>query len=111
VPVRPARNRKTRRAVPEAARRAGGVAIVLGKSEANACMAALEAEPDVAMSAGTLAEALIVAHRRNVAKNVARQHSCPSLFVGDDFSKTDLESVLERSHSRSPTQPPTPTRT
>ena len=25
---------------------------------------------------------------------VAKEHSCPLLFVGDDFSKTDLESAL-----------------
>lgn len=25
---------------------------------------------------------------------VAKEHSCPLLYVGDDFSKTDLESAL-----------------
>jgi ribonuclease VapC len=25
---------------------------------------------------------------------LAKEHSCPLLFVGDDFSKTDIESVL-----------------
>jgi ribonuclease VapC len=25
---------------------------------------------------------------------VAKEHSCPLLFVGNDFSKTDLQSVL-----------------
>jgi ribonuclease VapC len=94
------------------------------------------------ISAGTVAEALIVADRRNVAEEmtrlidglgfeivsvtpasarriaaayaqwgrgahpaglnfgdcisyvVAKEHSCPLLFIGDDFSKTDLESAL-----------------
>jgi ribonuclease VapC len=47
------------------------MAIVLGGPEAELCMAALEAEPNVVMSAGTLAEALIVADRRNVAQAMA----------------------------------------
>ena len=25
---------------------------------------------------------------------LAKEHSCPLLFIGDDFSKTDIESVL-----------------
>jgi len=118
------------------------MAIVLGEVESGACIAALEIESDVLISAGTVAEALIVAGRRNVsdvmtdlieglslnvvavtpasahriaqaydrwgrgmhpaglnfgdcfAYEVARENSCRLLFVGDDFSKTDLESVL-----------------
>jgi ribonuclease VapC len=118
------------------------LAIVLGDAQASACMAVLEAEVELLISAGTVAEALIVAARRNVteevaklidglgfdvvavtpaaarriaeayerwgkgvhpaglnfgdcfAYEVAKEHSCPLLFVGDDFSKTDLESAL-----------------
>jgi ribonuclease VapC len=43
------------------------MAIVLGEPEAGACMDVLEAEPEVLVSAGTVAEALIVSGRRNVA--------------------------------------------
>ena len=28
------------------------------------------------------------------AYEIAKEHSCPLLYVGDDFSKTDLESAL-----------------
>ena len=118
------------------------MAIVLGEADADACMATLETEPVVLISAGTVAEALIVAARRKVAKEmsklidglgfdvvtvtaasarriaaayenwgkgvhpaglnfgdcfayeVAKAHDCRLLFVGDDFSKTDVESVL-----------------
>jgi ribonuclease VapC len=118
------------------------MAIVLGEAEADACMAILETEPAVLISAGTVAEALIVAARRKVAEEmaklidglgfdivtvtaasarrvaaayerwgkgvrpaglnfgdcfayeVARAHDCRLLYVGDDFSKTDVESVL-----------------
>ncbi|HWJ36275.1 MAG TPA: type II toxin-antitoxin system VapC family toxin [Steroidobacteraceae bacterium] len=118
------------------------LAIVLGDAQASACMAVLETEVELLISAGTVAEALIVAARRNVteevaklidglgfdvvavtpaaarriaeayerwgkgvhpaglnfgdcfAYEVAKEHSCPLLFVGDDFSKTDLESAL-----------------
>jgi ribonuclease VapC len=115
------------------------LAIVLGKPEADACIAVLEAENEVLISAGTLAEALIVAARRNVADEMttlidglgfsvvpvthtsahriaqaydrwgkgqhpaglnfgdcfsyelAKEHSCRLLFVGNDFTKTDLK--------------------
>lgn len=118
------------------------MAIVLDEPSAAACIAALEAEDEVLISAGTMAEALIVSARRNVgeevarlidglgftvvtvtpasarriaeayrrwgkgrsaaalnfgdcfAYEVAREHACRLLFVGDDFSKTDLEGVL-----------------
>jgi ribonuclease VapC len=117
------------------------MAIVLGGAEADACIKVLEAETEVLVSAGTVAEALIVAARRNIgeemarlidglgfeivtvtpasarriaqayerwgkgvhpaslnfgdcfAYEVAKEHSCRLLFVGDDFSKTDVESV------------------
>ena len=118
------------------------MAIVLNESSADACMAALEAEDDLLISAGTVAEALIVSARRNVgnevsslidglgfeivtvtpaaarrialaytqwgkgvnpaalnfgdcfAYEVAKEHACRLLYVGDDFSKTDIEGVL-----------------
>jgi ribonuclease VapC len=118
------------------------MAIVLNEPQAEACIAALEADDDIMISAGTVAEALIVAARRNVlaemesvidglgfevvtitpaaarriaqayekwgkgvnpaalnfgdcfAYEVARDHNCKLLFIGDDFSKTDIESVL-----------------
>lgn len=118
------------------------MAIVLGDEQADACAKILEADPDVVISAGTAAEALIVAARRNVvdemaklidglgfevvavtassarqiaaaydrwgkgvhpaglnfgdcfAYEVAKSHDCGLLYVGDDFSKTDVKSVL-----------------
>jgi ribonuclease VapC len=118
------------------------MAIVLGEPEADACIAALESETEVLISAGTLAEALIVSVQRNVGAEVAgiveglgfevvmvtpaaarriaqaygrwgrgqhraalnfgdcfsyevaKEHDCRLLFVGDDFSKTDIEGVL-----------------
>ncbi len=118
------------------------MAIVLNESAADACIAALETDDEVLISAGTVAEALIVAARRNVveeisklidefgfqvvtvttaaarriadayehwgkgihpaalnfgdcfAYEVAKEHGCPLLYVGEDFSKTDIESVL-----------------
>jgi ribonuclease VapC len=118
------------------------MAIVLNEKEADACMAALEAEENILISAGTVAEALIVAARRNVggevaslidglgfdvvavtpasarhiaqayaqwgkginpaslnfgdcfAYAVAKENSCRLLYVGDDFVKTDIASVL-----------------
>lgn len=48
------------------------MAILLSKPEAAACIAALEAEDDLLLSSGTLAEALIVAGRRNVAEEMER---------------------------------------
>jgi ribonuclease VapC len=118
------------------------IAIVLNEKEADACIAALEAEENILISAGTVAEALIVAARRNVggevaslidglgfdvvavtpasarriaqayaqwgkginpaslnfgdcfAYAVAKENSCRLLYVGDDFAKTDVTSVL-----------------
>jgi ribonuclease VapC len=118
------------------------MAIVLNEPQADACIAVLAAEEDLLISAGTLAEALIVAARRNVGEEIARlidglgfevvsvtsasarrvaeaharwgknrhpaalnfgdcfayeaamEHGCRLLFVGDDFSQTDVESVL-----------------
>ena len=118
------------------------MAIVLNEPEAAGCIAALSAEDDLLISAGTVAETLIVSGRRNVAQEaarlinglgfeivsitpasarriveaydrwgkgihpaalnfgdcfayeVAKERGCPLLYVGDDFSLTDVESVL-----------------
>ena len=118
------------------------MAIALGETEAEVCIKILETETEIVISAGTVAEALIVADRRNVGDEmirlidglgfeivsvtpasarriaaayarwgrgahpaglnfgdcfsyeVANEHSCPLLYVGDDFSKTNLESAL-----------------
>ena len=118
------------------------MAIVLHEAEADRCKAALEEESELLISAGTVAEALIVAARRNLveemnrlidgigfeiesvtpasarrivtayarwgrgahpaglnfgdcfAYEVAKEHSCPLLYVGEDFAKTDLQSAL-----------------
>jgi ribonuclease VapC len=118
------------------------MAIALNEKEADACISALEAEDNILISAGTVAEALIVAARRNVGEEmaslidglgfdivavtpasarrialayaqwgkginraalnfgdcfayaVAKENSCGLLYVGDDFSRTDIASVL-----------------
>jgi ribonuclease VapC len=118
------------------------MAIVLDEPAADACIAALEAEDEILISAGTVAEALIVSARRNVdaevsgiidqlgfrivavtpasarriadayqrwgrgqhpaalnfgdcfAYEVAKEHACRLLYIGDDFAKTDIEAVL-----------------
>lgn len=48
------------------------MAIVLNGPEAGACAGALEAEDRLLISAGTVAEALIVAGRRNVGEEMRR---------------------------------------
>lgn len=48
------------------------MAIVLNEAEADACIATLEAEAEIVISAGTVAEALIVSARRNVGEEMAR---------------------------------------
>ena len=118
--------------------------ILLDGPQANECIAALELEDELLISAGTMAEALIVAGRRNVgdelgalidglgfeivavtpasarriaqaydqwgkgrhpaglnfgdcfAYEAAKEHDCRLLYVGDDFAKTDIESVIAR---------------
>jgi ribonuclease VapC len=114
------------------------MAIILDEPPSNACIAALEAADEILISAGTVAESLIVAARRGVgdemkslvndlglnvipltqasaeriaqvysrwgkglhpaglnlgdcfAYDVAREHGCALLYVGDDFAKTDI---------------------
>ncbi|PZU07811.1 type II toxin-antitoxin system VapC family toxin [Sphingomonas sp.] len=118
------------------------MAIVLDEPKAAACISAIETEDELVISAGTLAEALIVSARRNVgeevadlidglgvevvgvsaaaarriafayskwgkgvhpaglnfgdcfAYEVAKERGCRLLYVGDDFSKTDIESAI-----------------
>jgi ribonuclease VapC len=48
------------------------MAIVLGEAEADACIAALEIADEIMISAATIAEALIVAARRNVGDEMAK---------------------------------------
>lgn len=118
------------------------MAIALDEPMAEACKAALAAEDDLVVSAGTLAEVLIVSIGRGIvaemaefldqfqfnvvpvtaaaarrvgqayeqwgrglhpaglnfgdccAYAVAKEQGCRLLYVGDDFAKTDIESVL-----------------
>lgn len=118
------------------------MAIVLNEPSAEACMAAIEGADGLLISAGTVAEALIVSERRNVGTEVAElisglgfeivsvtsasarriadaygrwgkgvhpaalnygdcfayevavEHGCPLLYVGDDFAQTDVKSAL-----------------
>src|SRR5271154_3679797 len=48
------------------------MAIALGEAEAEACIRVLETETEIVISAGTMAEALIVAARRNVGEEMTR---------------------------------------
>lgn len=48
------------------------MAIILNEPEADACIAALEAEDHLLISAATVAEAQIVASRRNVGREMER---------------------------------------
>jgi ribonuclease VapC len=118
------------------------MAILLDETEASDCMAALTAAETVLISAGTVAQCLIVAERRGIGPDmqelidrfgfeivavtpvgarrvaeayarygkgvhpaslnfgdcfayaVAAEHACPLLYVGEDFRRTDLASVL-----------------
>jgi ribonuclease VapC len=70
------------------------MAIVLDEPEADACMAVLEAEQDILISAATLAEALIVSGRRNVDEEVA------SLIEGLGFEIVDVTATAARRVAR-----------
>ena len=118
------------------------IAVLLGEKQAQHCLAVLAAESKILISAGTVAEALIVAGRRNIAPEMKRLiedvgfevvdvtsasaqrialayerwgkgvnsaglnfgdcfayelaacNCCPLLFIGEDFSKTDIRSAL-----------------
>jgi ribonuclease VapC len=117
------------------------MAILLGEPQAEAVMATIETAEALCLSAGTLAEALIVAERRSVGAEMrqlieglgvevvavtatgaeavaasyrawgkgldpaglnfgdcfghalATERACPLLFVGEDFSRTDIRSA------------------
>ncbi|MBO0132353.1 type II toxin-antitoxin system VapC family toxin [Agrobacterium burrii] len=118
------------------------MAILLDEPTADACATALETDDSLLISAGTLAEAMIVAQRRGrsrefemlieglsveirpvtpksahgiseayhrwgkgihpaglnfgdcFAYELAKTEGCPLLYVGNDFSRTDIVSVL-----------------
>jgi ribonuclease VapC len=118
------------------------MAVILREERARDCLAVLRSEETFIMSAGTLAECLIVSGARGLrtqtaqllaalevgvvdvtaatahraaeiygrwgkgnhpaglnygdcfAYDVARQHGCPLLYVGDEFGRTDVESAL-----------------
>jgi ribonuclease VapC len=122
------------------------MAILLREPQGAACSVALSAADELAMSAGTLAEALVVADRRGIgtemrallavfpievcpvdavfaqrvadsytnwgkgahrasldladcfAYALAADRGAPLLFVGNDFSRTDITSVLTQPH-------------
>jgi ribonuclease VapC len=67
------------------------MAIVLDEPEADACIAALEAEDGLLISAGTMAEALIVSARRSVGEELA------SLIDGLGFEVVAVTSATARS--------------
>lgn len=66
------------------------MAIVLNEAEADACAAALVAEDRLLISAGTLAEALIVAARRDVGDQMQR------LVDGLGFEVVDVTPAAAR---------------
>ena len=118
------------------------MAVLLDEPETGACVEALSTSDRIVISAGTVAEAFIVAQRRSLgaemaglvddlgleivsvslavarrvaesharwgkgvhpaglnfgdcfAYEVARTHGCPLLYVGGDFARTDIASVL-----------------
>ena len=66
------------------------MAIVLGEAEAGACIEVLEIETEVLVSAGTVAEALIVATQRNVGQQMS------SLIDGLGFEIVTVTPVSAR---------------
>jgi ribonuclease VapC len=118
------------------------MAIALAEPRAKDCIDALSGEIEVLISAGTVAEAMIVASRRGIGEDMSRliaqlglevvpvtlatvrgmadayakwgkgvhpaslnfsdcfayeaakDRGCPLLYVGEDFSKTDIEAAL-----------------
>lgn len=66
------------------------MAILLDESHADACIAALVAENEVLISAGTVAEALIVSAARNVGTEMAR------LIDGLGFDIVDVNPAAAR---------------
>ena len=70
------------------------MAIVLDEPEADACIAALANEDEILISAGTVAEALIVAARRNVGDELA------ALIDGLGFEVVPVTSAAARRVAR-----------
>jgi ribonuclease VapC len=70
------------------------MAIVLDEPEADACIAALANEDEILISAGTVAEALIVAARRNVGDELA------ALIDGLGFEVVPVTSASARRVAR-----------
>jgi ribonuclease VapC len=71
------------------------MAVVLGEDKADACIAALGDEDEILISAVTVAEALIVADRRNVGEEMA------GLIEGLGLQVLDLRAMGQgRSHRR-----------
>lgn len=118
------------------------MAVVLGEPKADTCIAAMEKDDELLISAGTVAEALIVASHRNVGQEMAslidglgfevvpatlataeriadayqrwgkgmhraslnfgdcfayalaKERGCRMLYVGTDFSHTDIERAI-----------------
>ncbi len=116
--------------------------MIAQEPDSDSCMGAVTAEDNILISAGTLAEALVVAGRRNLgaemmnlivaigaivmpltqesarriaaaydqwgkgvhparlnlgdcfAYSLAKEHGCKLLYIGEDFAKTDIQSVL-----------------
>ena len=66
------------------------MAIVLDEPQAEACMAVLEVEDEILISAGTVAEALIVSERRNVGEEMAQ------LIDGLGFDIIDVTPAVAR---------------
>jgi ribonuclease VapC len=66
------------------------MAVLLDEPQADACMAAIEEADKLLISAGTMAEALIVARRRNLGEDMAE------LIDGLDFEITPLTAASAR---------------
>ena len=66
------------------------MAIVLDEPGADACTTALESEDDLLISAGTLAEALILSARRNIGEEMTR------LIAGLGFEIADVTAASAR---------------
>ena len=66
------------------------MAIVLGEPEGGGCIDVLEAETEVLISAGTVAEALIVAGRRNIGGEMS------GLIAGLGFTVVPISAAVAR---------------
>jgi ribonuclease VapC len=66
------------------------MAIAAKESEAAACLSAIAGDPEVLISAGTIAEALIVAGRRGISQEMAE------LFASYEFIIVDVTEASAR---------------